>query len=711
MAVFPVRAPVITIGYDDVPQVMGWFESGRLTNDTLPMLQGSGEPGTRVLIRDGDALLGTALVDAGWQWTFTPTEPLTQGVHAFAVTGERLDGSGFTAGQNEFVIEVGEDPVRIINPPTLTGVLDDVAPYQGLVADGDITNDALPVLHGKGDASTLVTIYDNGIVLGHTTVDDAGDWAFTPTAALAPGRHDLTVVGSLPDGSGAQEGWGRVIVVGPDPVAAPVIVGAIDDVGPAQGALHPGGDLPTDDRQPTLTGTGEPGSVVTVSFDAYLTPVGTTQVNADGQWSVTVDTPMADGMHSFYASASRADGQGQVVFPRDHFDVAVAGDGTGTEGVSQLDMPPVVTSITDKTGPVQGDLVDGFGWIDDPQPEMKGTALPGTHLEVLDHGVKIGEVVTAVNDWNWSFRPDTPLAAGDHALTVRAIPQDGTAPVDAPYTWLVTESATAAPVPVPVITDVLVGEIWREVYGRVPDGGAISNGDFLLVKGTGVPGSQIEVFDNEAPARYANVGSDWTWELLISSREGHHELSAVAFGSDTDLVGTPAPYHYVYDVASTGPVSVRPPVLVDLIDDVGAVQGEIGTDALTDDATPTLKGTAEPGLRLEILDGAVPIGEALVGDDWQWTFTPATPLVDGYHAFLMRSSTTDGSASNVSADWRVFVVDTSTAQSVDTLLANAGLPAADATVAPVPVSSPAAAPVAQAAVFLSATAAQHDLAY
>ncbi|MCU6429210.1 hypothetical protein KWH77_23735, partial [Enterobacter sichuanensis] len=68
-----------------------------------------------------------------------------------------------------------------------------------------------------------------------------------------------------------------------------------DDVGAVTGPIRSGDT--TDDNTPTFSGTAEPGSTVIVRDNG--TVIGSAPVAADGSWTFTPSTPLADGEHSF----------------------------------------------------------------------------------------------------------------------------------------------------------------------------------------------------------------------------------------------------------------------------------------------------------------------------------------------------------------------------------------------------------------------------
>ncbi|WP_455846427.1 Ig-like domain-containing protein [Pantoea agglomerans] len=80
--------------YDDVGDHQGILESGETTDDTQPILSGSGQlEGSVVQLLDNGKSLGSALVDAQGNWSFIPEPPLTNGNHEFIAVVTAPDGS------------------------------------------------------------------------------------------------------------------------------------------------------------------------------------------------------------------------------------------------------------------------------------------------------------------------------------------------------------------------------------------------------------------------------------------------------------------------------------------------------------------------------------------------------------------------------------------------------------------------------------------
>ncbi|WP_222945058.1 Ig-like domain-containing protein, partial [Paraburkholderia sp. 31.1] len=78
--------------------------------------------------------------------------------------------------------------------PSIDEVIDDEGPIQGPVGNGESTDDTTPTLVGEGEPGDTIIVIDNGTPIGETTVDEEGNWSFTPETPLEEGEHQFTVV-------------------------------------------------------------------------------------------------------------------------------------------------------------------------------------------------------------------------------------------------------------------------------------------------------------------------------------------------------------------------------------------------------------------------------------------------------------------------------------------------------------------------------------
>lgn len=138
------------------------------------------------------------------------------------------------------------------------------------VADGDgntidtnqITRESQPRLSGSGTAGDTIILYDNGNAIGQALVGTDGRWQFTPPAALGDGDHLLTARANDPAGNESPESISFTLRIDTRAPDAPQIVSAAITGGEGE-VLLANGSI-TNQRMPTLSGTGEPGTIITL---------------------------------------------------------------------------------------------------------------------------------------------------------------------------------------------------------------------------------------------------------------------------------------------------------------------------------------------------------------------------------------------------------------------------------------------------------------
>ena len=143
-----------------------------VTNVTRPVINGLGIPGDTVTLYEGTTVIGTSIVGESGHWAITTTT-LSSGVHS--LTGIQTDAAGN-------VSEVSA-PLAL----TITALSAALAanPHNG---NGIVYND---LLNGEADPNTVVSITDNGVIVGTAQADANGVWTFD-LAGLGTGAHALT---------------------------------------------------------------------------------------------------------------------------------------------------------------------------------------------------------------------------------------------------------------------------------------------------------------------------------------------------------------------------------------------------------------------------------------------------------------------------------------------------------------------------------------
>ena len=104
---------------------------------------------------------------------------------------------------------------------------------------------------------------------------------------------------------------------------------------------------------------------------------------------------------------------------------------------------------------------------------------------------------------------------------------------------------------------------------------------------------------------------------------------------------------------------VDAPVIVQVLDNVGSITGAIGNGGVTDDACPTLSGTAENGVMVYIYDGTKVLASVRADATGAWSveLPDTSKLSDGMHTLTAKAIDLAGNESIASSGW-VLNVDT-----------------------------------------------------
>nr|WP_241303926.1 Ig-like domain-containing protein [Burkholderia cenocepacia] len=684
------ETPAITAVSDDAQHPV---TIGGATSDTTPTLGGTAEAGSRVSVYDGTTLLGTTTADSSGKWTFTPTTGLGEGAHSITVTatdaagnvsapsaafeltidttapalptvnatdGTSLSGTAEagatvnidTNGDGTPDATVTADPsgawtytpstplpagtvigvtatdaagntgpsasVTVTGDTTAPGapvigtVTDDVGSVVGAIISGGSTDDATPTLSGTAEAGSTVSVYDGTTLLGTTTADPSGNWTFTPTTGLGEGAHSITVT--------ATDTAGNVSV----PSTAFELT--IDTTAPALPTVNA-----TDGT--SLSGTAEAGATVNIDTNGDGTPDATVTADPSGAWTYTPSTPLPIGTVIGVTATDAAGNTGPSA------SVTVTGDTTAPGA-------PVIGTVTDDVGSVVGAIISG-GSTDDATPTLSGTAEAGSTVSVYDGTTLLG-TTTADPSGNWTFTPTTGLGEGAHSLTVTATDTAGN--VSVPSTaFNLTIDTTAPSIPTVDTTD------GTSLSGTAEAGATVN----IDTNGDGTPDATVT----------ADPSGAWTYTPSTPLPAG-----TVIGVTATDAAGNTGPSASVTVTGDT--TAPGAPVIGTVTDDVGSVVGAIISGGSTDDATPTLSGTAEAGSTVSVYDGTTLLGTTTADPSGNWTFTPTTGLGEGAHSITVTATDTAGNVSPPSTAFAITVdttAPTATA-TLTTLTDNTGVP-------------------------------------
>ncbi|HEY3986969.1 BapA/Bap/LapF family large adhesin [Cedecea sp.] len=603
-------APTITQVYDDVGTITGPVSNNGATNDPTPTLSGSGEPGSTITVYDGLNVLGTTTVNGNGTWTFTPTTPLLDGPHSFTVTASDAAGN-VTAPSAPWNVEL---LTVLPNAPTIGEIIDNVSPDLGPVLPGGSTNDPQPVINGTAGANAVVQIYDGTTLIGTVTADGSGAWTFKPTQPLSEGSHTLNVY--VTDAAGnTSSATTQIVVIDTAPPGAPSIDSALGNVSGSSVTLINGGS--TQSTEPVFSGKGEAGATIKLYVDGGTSPIGTTTVDSNGNWSITPDAPLLSGTHTFTTTAT--DAAGNVGAPSADFTLSV---------YATPPAQPVAPIVTDDVPPIVGNVSPG-GSTNDTTPTFSGTGVAGSTINVYNNGNELVGSTTVRSDGTWSVTPTTPFGETTYNITVQVTdPAGNTSLPSAPIAITVDTTAPGAP------TIGTVDDNVGPVTGAITNG--ITDDPKPVFHGTGEIGATVTLYNGTTAIGSAVVDGTGNWTITPDTAlaNGENTLTAVQTDKAGNVSGPSTDYILTVDT-----VPLTAPVVVEIQDNVGPIQTPLVNGSVTDDTTPTFTGTGKIGSTVTLYDtnGTTILGTGTVGQDGKWSITTSA-LSEGPHSITIKAT-------------------------------------------------------------------------
>ena len=582
---------------DDVGRYQRDLPNPAVTDDTTPTLHGTGRPGDIVFVRNGSDIISSVTVGADGRWEYTLPEQ---------TNGAALDVSVVFRGPTG-VESAPTDPWKLVIDteapvkPIIGDVEDDQGPVIGPINNGDVTDDTQPVFSGEGavPGETVELIIDDEVV-GTAIVGEDGKWEVTPENPLAEGEHEAVVVITDPAGNTSEPSDPIGFIVDTTPPTKPTIDTVFDDAGQQTGYLQ-NGDI-TDDSTPTFAGSAEENSLVYIIVNGR--EVASVRATDEGTWTWTPPLGLANGHYDVKVVAE--DKAGLRSDPSDAFSFDLLAGG--------IPSAPAITDVIDDVESHVGTVQNG-GITNDDRPVITGTAQDGTTVYLYDgaNPNPIGSAVVTGGRWTIEF--DSALAQGEHRF--RAVAEDVTGN-RSPETgeWVIIVDSVAP-------CEAADVELWDD-FGTP---GLIGNNDTTddntpTYRGKGeAGGTAIIDLGNGTTVRVPVDGSgnwsytpapaladgDYTWKVSIEDKAGN-----VGPASD--------PIHFIVDTSGNG-VSIS-----HVVDDEGAITGNLGSGSHTDDTTPTVVGRATPGALVKVyVDGNYidSVRADAVTGSWQLTITPA----------------------------------------------------------------------------------------
>ncbi|MDG0841804.1 Ig-like domain-containing protein, partial [Staphylococcus equorum] len=582
---------------------------------------GTGEAGSTITVKFPDGSVVTDTAD-------------NQGNYAIDIP-TNIDLVG-----NEELVVTSTDRAGNVSPEAKVTVTDVKAPVSPTVSE--VTSEGAQVT-GTGEAGSTITVKfpDGSVVTG--TADNQGNYAIDiPTNIDLVGNEEFVVTST--DGAGNVSPEAKVTVTD---VTAPVSP-TVSEV-TSEGAQ--------------VTGTGEPGSTITVKFPDGSTVTGT----VDKQGNYAIDLPID----------KKLNGNEELVV-------------TSTDGAGNVS-PETRLTVKDVTAPV-APMVN--------EVTSEGTQVTGTGEASSTITVKFpdGNVVTGTVDDQGNYAIDIPTnidLVGNEELVVTST--DGAGNVS-PETKITVTDATA-PI-APSVTEVTseetqvtgIGEAGSTITVKFPDGSTVTGtvddqGNYAIdiptnvdllgneelvvtsTDGAGNVSPETRVTVKDATAPVAPTVNEVTSEGTQVSGTGEAGSTiTVKFPDGSVITGTADNQgNYVIDLPVDKKLNGNEEIVVTSTDEAGNVSPETGliVKDTTAPEAPTVNevtsegtqvtGTGEPGSKITV---KLPDGSVVTGTvDNQGNYVidlPVDKKLNGNEELVVTSTDASG---NVSPETKVTVKD------------------------------------------------------
>ncbi len=308
-------------------------------SDGTVTVSGTGEPGAEITITFPDGSTGTTIIDSDGNFTVTSDTPQTTG----NITGTQTDALNNT--NNDLFSFVDTTPPE---PPTI----DTMTPNP----DGTVN------VSGTGEPGSTVTVTFPDGSTGTAVVDENGNYG--PITSTTP-QTEGEMIATQTDEAGNESGQDTADYLDTTPPEAPDIATV----------------TPNPDGTVNVSGTGEPGATVTVTFPDGST--GTAVVDESGNYGpITSENPQTSGEITAFQQDEA--GNTSEEDTADYVDVTppaapvietVTANPDGTVSVSGEGEPGATVTVTFPDGSTGTAVVDengNYGPITSENPQTSG---------------------------------------------------------------------------------------------------------------------------------------------------------------------------------------------------------------------------------------------------------------------------------------------------------------------------------------------------
>ncbi|MCU0550204.1 MAG: Ig-like domain-containing protein, partial [Leptolyngbya sp. Prado105] len=272
------------------------------------------------------------------------------------------------------------------------------------------------------------------------------------------------------------------------------------------------------------------------------------------------------------------------------------------------------------------EIVSGLGsqrnFTRSTTPTIRGRAEAGLRVQLYRESQLLGET-TADSSGVWQIQA-SPLAEGIHSLTAIALDPAGNETRSGVF--LITVD-TIAPI-APSSLELVGGTSSTMTWSLTP-----------TIRGKAEPGLRVRLYRNGEQVGETTADHAGDWQIQFSTLNGTFSISAIALDQADNASASSSVFAIVVN-------NMPVPTALELVGGVGAAA------KLTRSATPTIRGKAEPRLRVRLYREAQLLGESTSNDAGDWQIQ-SSPLAEGEHSL---SAIAVDAVGNTSASSQVLVI-------------------------------------------------------
>lgn len=370
-----VNQPTILLDKESDSGVLGDF----ITSKLAPTISGKTLPGLAVNIYLDDQKIDTVTADKSGNYTYT--------------FSEQVEGS--------YGVKVGiinpKDAQDLFSDPVILVIDTHVDPTDWEVVDikdGGYINTHQPVLNGKSEPKSKITIFVDGVKHHTITADEDGVWqAYLPDLGN-DGQYTLSL--QVKDVAGNISTLDKTITVIVDSTLAIPTV-EIDQSTDS----NIKGDYITNSNKPLLTGSTKPGAQITLYQDKK--EIANVTADENGKWEYQYIHTLLDDRYSIQVSVKDKAGNSQDSEPQ----------------VMTIDTHTRITieeiKAEDNHSPINSNIEGHISLINNPKFRF-GSEI-GNQADIYIDGVLVSTMVTNYSH-NSYFKVENPLKDGPHTLYV-----------------------------------------------------------------------------------------------------------------------------------------------------------------------------------------------------------------------------------------------------------------------------------------------------